>query len=66
MLGIARGLLVPGGTLHLFGDSPGWHGPRDGEAWAGSVAALLSQHGFAAEPVLSGAGSAAAVGRRAG
>ena len=65
MLGIARGLLVPGGTLHLFGDSPGWQGPRAGAAWAGSIAALLSEHGFAAEPVLLGDGSTAAVGRRA-
>jgi hypothetical protein len=64
MLGIARGLLVPGGTLHLVCDSPGWHGPSAGEGWAGSVAALLAEHGFAAEPVLLGDGCAAAVGRR--
>ena len=42
----ARDLLVPGGTLHLFGQAPGWRDPEQPRAFAAEVAERLTASGL--------------------
>lgn len=64
---IAAGLLAPGGSLHVFAQSPGWRDAADMRAFADMVAGRLRESGLVAEEVmLEGTGtgcSACVVGR---
>ena len=45
-LEVVRGLLAPGGSMHLFLDSPSWRGPEDAVAGAREVVEVLEEEGF--------------------
>jgi ubiquinone/menaquinone biosynthesis C-methylase UbiE len=52
-LGRARELLVPGGRLYLFNQSPGWSNVGSAEAFGRRLAGVLSEHGFAVDDIVT-------------
>ena len=59
LLGAARRVLAPGGSLLLFNQLPGWGQAGDASQFAADLVPLLAEHGFAAdEPVVEELASA--------
>jgi SAM-dependent methyltransferase len=52
-LGTVRALLAPGGSVSIFGQTPG-STERRAQAFAGGLAELFGEHGFSVERVLVG------------
>ena len=66
MLAAARRALVPGGTLLLFNQLPGWGQISDVSQFAAEVTGILGRHGFETdEPITADLPSAPAVCVRA-
>ena len=66
MLAAARRALVPGGTLLLFNQLPGWGQISDVSQFATEVTGILGRHGFETdEPIMADLPSAPAVCVRA-
>ena len=53
-LPVAARLLVPGGRLALFNQSPGWRSADAGREWGEQVARVLGAHGFPGAEVTVG------------
>jgi SAM-dependent methyltransferase len=51
-LGAVREALVPGGSLSLFAQEPGWRDPGPPRAFAEELTATLARHGFAVDDVV--------------
>jgi ubiquinone/menaquinone biosynthesis C-methylase UbiE len=51
-LDVVRRRLVPGGSLHLFSQAPGWTTPEPAEEFAVELGEVLTHEGFALEGVL--------------
>jgi SAM-dependent methyltransferase len=52
-LPVVRRALVPGGSLFLFGQAPGWRHADQARSFGESVARTLTAHGFASDPVVT-------------
>jgi Methyltransferase domain len=67
-LEVARRVLAPGGSLHLFSQAPGWTARKDAERFGAQLSEVLESSGFTVDAVLvgdAGTGFVAGVAARA-